>query len=189
MGRNDVSGNVDDRVVDLLRRLDACRRWLRRWSSRAFPNFSKEIDQLRQKLNICHVGRITDGKLEEIERLVGQLEELWSKEESYWWQRSRISWLKCGDKNTKFFHNSVIQRRQRNKILRLKDENGTWLEERATINKAFSTFYKQLFSSDGTRPMELALSYVQKVILDEDNAVLLAPVSDIEIEEGFGAAY
>ncbi|KAI9079021.1 hypothetical protein K1719_039021 [Acacia pycnantha] len=110
-GWNDIIGCVDDKVMDLSRRLDACKRWLREWSRREFPNFSKEIDQLGRKLSICHTGRLSDGKLEEIERLVGQLEEVWTREETYWWQRSRIAWLNCGDKNTKFFRNSVLQRR------------------------------------------------------------------------------
>ncbi|KAI9119956.1 hypothetical protein K1719_008925 [Acacia pycnantha] len=96
----------------------------------------------------------------EAEEVTRELEEAWAHEEVYWWQRSRISWLKCGDKNTKFFHNNVIQRRQRNKVLRLKEGGGSWLEDRGEINEAFNAFYQKLFSSVGARQIEQAVSYV-----------------------------
>ncbi|KAI9122576.1 hypothetical protein K1719_006416 [Acacia pycnantha] len=97
-------------------------------------------------------------KLAEAEVLVGQIEDVWRKEEVYWWQRSRLSWLSCGDRNTKFFHSTVIQRRLRNKVLRLKGENGIWLEERSDINNAFSNFYVNLFKSEGARPLEQVIA-------------------------------
>ncbi|KAI9101525.1 hypothetical protein K1719_023769 [Acacia pycnantha] len=121
--------------------------------------------------------------LSAIEELTSQIEDAWAKEESYWWQRSRISWLNSGDKNTKFFHTSVIQRRQRNKILRLKNDSGVWLEDKEEINKAFSTFYQQLFNSHGPRSLDQALSYVKRVISDAENESLMRSVSNQEIEE------
>ncbi|KAI9071304.1 hypothetical protein K1719_046733 [Acacia pycnantha] len=90
----------------------------------------KAIDLLRQRLTHCTSGVLTLEKLNEAEVLTRQIEDVWAKEESYWWQRLRISWLTCGDKNTKFFHNSVLQRRQRNKVLHLNNEVVSgWREE------------------------------------------------------------
>lgn len=42
----------------------------------------------------------------------------------YWKQRSRVNWLQLGDQNTRFFHQTTLQRRQYNKILRLQDDSG-----------------------------------------------------------------
>ncbi|KAK4273760.1 hypothetical protein QN277_017095 [Acacia crassicarpa] len=149
-GWNGVEGIVDNKMKDLIRRLEACKKHLLRWSKSAFPNFKKVIEHLRNQLERCFAGQLSDIKFQEAEELVRLIEEAWDREESYWWQRSRISWLNCGDRNTRFFHCSVIQRRQRNKILRLKDENGIWLEERDAINNSFSAFYQNLFSSGGS---------------------------------------
>ncbi|KAI9108280.1 hypothetical protein K1719_020763 [Acacia pycnantha] len=182
-GWNGVQGEVADRLLDLVRRLEACKRKLLAWSKMTFPNFKKVIDQFRRKLQLCSEGPLNEEKLREAEELSRLLEEAWVNEESYWWQWSRISWLKCGDKNTKFFHNSVIQRRQRNKILRLKNDRGVWLEEREEINKAFRLFYQSLFHYVGPRPMNQALSYVKKLVTAKDNEALMLPVSNQEIEE------
>ncbi|KAI9126130.1 hypothetical protein K1719_002551 [Acacia pycnantha] len=98
------------------------------------------ISQLRHKLNDCYKGQMTEETLVEAEDLIRQIEETWRKEESYWWQRSRVSWLTCGDKNTKFFHNVVIQRRLRNKILRLKNDSGDGWRNVGIFIKPLVTF-------------------------------------------------
>ncbi|KAA3469824.1 reverse transcriptase [Gossypium australe] len=53
-----------------------------------------------------------------------KLGNLMDKEEKYWAQRSRITWLREGDKNTRFFHIRASNRRKKNNIERLKDING-----------------------------------------------------------------
>ncbi|KAI9074716.1 hypothetical protein K1719_043306 [Acacia pycnantha] len=143
----------------------------------------KVVDHLKKQLHDCSLGVMSAEKLKRAEDLVGQIEEAWNNEEVYWWQRSQITWLNSGDKNTKFFHTSVIQRRRRNKAIRLKDVNGCWLEDRADINKSLSAFYQDLFQSEGYRDMDQVLSYVKEVISNEDNTQLTSPISTREIEE------
>lgn len=46
------------------------------------------------------------------------------KEEAFYKQRSRVQWLVLGDRNTKFFHRSLIHRNARNSIGRLVDDSG-----------------------------------------------------------------
>uniref|UniRef100_A0A2C9VJC0 Uncharacterized protein n=1 Tax=Manihot esculenta TaxID=3983 RepID=A0A2C9VJC0_MANES len=41
-------------------------------------------------------------------------------------QKARIQWLKYGDRNIGYFHAKVIQRRKRNHIMGLKDNQGRW---------------------------------------------------------------
>ncbi|KAK4254647.1 hypothetical protein QN277_010000 [Acacia crassicarpa] len=183
IGWNGVNESYSDKVLELVRRLNVCREKLVVWSNKEFPNFRKLISHLRRSLSNCYKGVISAEKLAEAEILVGQLEDVWRKEERYWWQRSRLSWLNCGDRNTKFFHHTVIQRRLRNKVLRLKGEDGVWLEEKNDINGAFSEFYMKLFTAGGSRPLEQVLSYVDKVVTDADNESLMNPVSSQEIED------
>ncbi|KAI9071980.1 hypothetical protein K1719_046063 [Acacia pycnantha] len=90
-GWNEVVGIAEDKVLDLIQRLDACRRRLIEWNRREFPNFRKVIDLLKKESSLCYAGKLNAKKLVEAEALVKQIEEAWDKEEVYWWRRSRIS--------------------------------------------------------------------------------------------------
>jgi hypothetical protein len=48
--------------------------------------------------------------MKEEEELQVQLEKRRKKEEILWRQKSRVQWLKEGEKNTKFFHITMIHR-------------------------------------------------------------------------------
>lgn len=51
------------------------------------------------------------------ERLVKLKTELWNEytdildQEAYWYQQSRSKWLRLGDRNTKYFHQSTLAKR------------------------------------------------------------------------------
>ncbi|KAJ6917686.1 hypothetical protein NC652_019881 [Populus alba x Populus x berolinensis] len=48
--------------------------------------------------------------------------QLCKDEESYYKQKSRVQWLQLGDRNTTFFHKSLLHRQVRNRIHNLQDE-------------------------------------------------------------------
>ncbi|XP_050229117.1 uncharacterized protein LOC126678259 [Mercurialis annua] len=72
-------------------------------------------------------------------------------EEKFLKQKSRISWLKLGDSNNKFFHNSVKVRRCRNRITNLIDANGNELKSQEDISSAMVDFYEKLFGKSNQR--------------------------------------
>ncbi|KAB5526631.1 hypothetical protein DKX38_020478 [Salix brachista] len=55
--------------------------------------------------------------------LCHQFSALRNAEESFYKQRSRVNWLQLGDRNTSFFHRSLLHRRHRNGITSLCRDN------------------------------------------------------------------
>ncbi|KAF7822883.1 reverse transcriptase [Senna tora] len=163
----------EDFILELLRRLEDCKKGLIEWSKKAFPNNRKVLSDLSQQLRDCYEDTFTEEKKAAVEKILRDMEEVWDREELFWFQRSRVNWLHFGDSNSKFFHASVVQRRQRNKILRLKGDDGQWISSEEDIAFCFSEFYKGLFRQGGSRDFSKVLSYVNLVITAEDNDMLL----------------
>src|SRR6266508_1198443 len=90
---------------------------LRIWSKEKFGHVTKEIESL---LNLKCCRRRTP-----IEWLSVRNELLY-REEMMWLQRSRITWLKEGDRNTNYFHRKAVWWARKNKIVRLKTADGGW---------------------------------------------------------------
>ncbi|KAL5567922.1 hypothetical protein UlMin_024497 [Ulmus minor] len=80
-------------------------------------------------------------------RLERTLDALRYKEERYWKQRSKDLWLKCGDKNSKFFHQKASARKAKNSISGLLDENGEWCEKEEGLALIIESYFKSLFTS------------------------------------------
>lgn len=70
------------------------------------------------------------------------------QEELSWFQKSRAQWLNDGDKNTRFYHLKVLNRRRRNKIIMLRNDEGEWIEDESKLREMVNSFYKNLFTED-----------------------------------------
>jgi hypothetical protein len=68
-----------------------------------------------------------------------------------WQQRSRVQWLKVGDKNTKKIHLRASQRKKKNKIVRLKKEDGSLTEDVKELETMTTNFYTNLYRSEGDK--------------------------------------
>lgn len=170
-------------VQNVQARLINCRNVLRRWSRVAYPNSRKRIDALMKEVEGIKSGILNSEKVIEIERITKEVEKLWEIEEKYWGQRSRLNWLKFGDQNSRFFHAVTAQRRQRNKVTRIRNGNGEWLEKVEEVGDCFKSFFAELFATAGHRDLSYALSFVKRQISDEINDDLTKPVSMIEVKE------
>lgn len=64
-----------------------------------------------------------------------------------WAQKSKVNWLKWGDKNSKFFHLSTMIRRTRNQIVSLKNPNGDWVKGQVNLQSTVKDYFSSLFDS------------------------------------------
>lgn len=71
--------------------------------------------------------------------------------------RCRSEWLQGGDRNTKFFHNSVTRRRRRNKIDQLEDSVGNTISSQSDLTSHICSYFNSLFTSQ--LPSDLSTPY------------------------------
>lgn len=67
------------------------------------------------------------------------------EEDSCWHQKAKCRWHVEGEKNTRYFHESVIDRRRRNKISQLKGEDGEWCLDQSKLRSIATFYYKDLY--------------------------------------------
>ena len=89
-----------------------------------------------------------------------------------WRQRSRISWLKHGDKITSFFHTKASSKYQQNTIQGVLDESSCWQSEEERIGNTFEEYYANLFTTSHPEVSEELLHFIHKKVSDPMNAIL-----------------
>lgn len=62
-----------------------------------------------------------------------ELNQLYVQEEIYWKQRAKLFWLTKGDLNTRFFHRMASSRKKKNRLVRLKNNSGLWVDDQNGI--------------------------------------------------------
>ncbi|KAF3522987.1 hypothetical protein F2Q69_00048967 [Brassica cretica] len=108
--------------ASLLDRISTCRKYLARWKRTSDLNSKSKMERLHSELEheICQASP----NFQTMKRLKLELAEAYLSKERFWRQKSHQQWLKSGDKNTRFFHNSVKGRKNLNRILMLLDDLG-----------------------------------------------------------------
>lgn len=66
--------------------------------------------------------------------------------EIYWRQRAKSQWACHGDRNTGFFHTVATNRKRRNMILKITNEQGEWETGEKEIRRTFINYFKALYS-------------------------------------------
>jgi hypothetical protein len=113
-----------------------------------------------------------------------QLSQEWEtrckQEEIMWRHKSRVRWLKEGDKNTKFFHKLTIARKTHNKILKIHDREGIERESHLDIENTLVNHFQNIArepNMDITEAIHKILRHIPKVVTTDHNLNLNKPIS------------
>ncbi|XP_027172427.1 uncharacterized protein LOC113772083 [Coffea eugenioides] len=105
------------------------------------------------------------------------------REEGYWRQKARVKWLKDGDKNSKYFHSIVAERRAKSIIHRIKNDQGEWVSDGGQVSAMGVEFFKFLLSEEPASGSWRILDVIPKVVSDVQVADLERFPSHEEIRE------
>jgi hypothetical protein len=153
-----------------------------KWKNTHFKSVPKEIEKKRSQLEALRESTDDDSIMLRA-GLEKEMDELLYREEILWMQRSRIAWLREGDRNTKFFHRRASWRSKKNRIRKLKRPDGTWTQDTQEMEDLARDFMQNLYTrEDGINP-NIITDLLQARINGEMNDKLCAPFSDMEISD------
>ena len=101
---------------------------LKDWSSNVLGGLEKRLKQAKRELERWRRAPICDESVGREAVWSFKVDRLEEQIDTYWKQRAHINWLQLGDRSTSFFHNACSERKRRNRIGKLKKEDGSWVE-------------------------------------------------------------
>ncbi|CDY40819.1 BnaC01g31370D [Brassica napus] len=144
-------------------KLNNCRRNIIQWAKEKQIQSNKGIKQNQDALEIALSSPNPD--TQRIEKLNTELRQAYLAEEQFWQQRSRIQWLKKGDRNTGFFHAATRTRRTINSISVIEDVQGGAVYEEEQIARVISDYFTQIFTSNGNESFSQIQGLLAKKLL------------------------
>ncbi|CAL1403007.1 unnamed protein product [Linum trigynum] len=169
-------------MYQLWERLKKLRHLLYDWSRAGTTNSLRNIRTLQAEIE--RIKAVCPINWEEVGTLETELSRQWEAEELYWQQKSRVRWLKRGDKNSSYFHTVTRTRRKKNFVHGLKTETGELVTEEAGKAEVACNFYQHLFTSESQVPNmadRVEALPIPRVVTPEMNASLTGPVSPEEV--------
>lgn len=103
---------------------------------------------------------------------------LYNSEEIYWAQRSRIHWLKEGDRNTRLFHVRTSYQYWKNRIDDLRNGPREWISDTRGLCDVSREYFDALFTSECDGAFEEVINKISRCVTLEMNVTLDSPVLD-----------
>jgi hypothetical protein len=153
---------------------------LHAWGGSKFGNVTRELSRMRRMLAVLYE---EDAPADEIRVVLDAMNELLYREEMLWLQRSRISWLKEGDHNTKYFHRKAVGRARKNKIKSLKDQDGVVQDVPSEMERMETSYFQSVYTRDPSIVPTHVVNLFQEVLTDEVNDNLCWPFMEEEISD------
>lgn len=165
----------------LARSIMGCGQTLAAWNDKQFGDLPKQIKKCKEELSKLQSAYQSLEMTQACRSLENRLAALLRKEEVFWLQRSRVSWMREGDKNTNFFHKVASGRKKRNHIAKIEDEFGNVFPEEEDIQRVFVDYYTKLFTAKSNLEMEEAVEAVSYKMSTEMQNELSQPFTEEEV--------
>eukprot|EP00253_Pinus_taeda_P004077 PITA_04077 len=157
------------------------------WAEDLHIQVKKVVEDKMQELNQA---LITDGldkvRNDQVTKHHQDWENLCKEEEIFRRQKSRVQWLKEGERNTSFFHRSTMANRSHNRISSIKDEGGHLLNSHEDIETVLVQHFRGIAKEtilDRDHFIRDLTRHIPKLVTREDNFNLNRPVTKEEVSK------
>ncbi|GAA0148044.1 hypothetical protein LIER_36641 [Lithospermum erythrorhizon] len=127
---------------------------LRTLNKEVYSNISDRVIEIKNEWEAAqaHImaGDVNSELLTKSRNLGVEYNKLCKTEWEFCRSKSRISWYKDEDANTKLFHNSMRVNQSRNLITRIEDDQGRMIDEYEHVKLTAINFYKGLFAEQNS---------------------------------------
>ncbi|XP_043725765.1 uncharacterized protein LOC122672341 [Telopea speciosissima] len=159
---------------------------LKAWNKSVFGNIhqnARNAEDMVVRAEIEAEQAPSDDSRRALKNARTNLHDVLLQEEIFWKQKSRVRWLKKGERNTIFFHTAINVQRCIGRVEKIRDANGEWIQGTENIALEVARFFADAFSSQGVTQDADLLDFIPRVVTDEDNAALLHIPSLDEVKE------
>lgn len=115
----EVNGNTDP-VFGFISKQKKLQYILTKWHKDFVQNILNKLESLYKQLEVIQANHISTESYKIEQQITGEMEKIEALEESFWRDKARELFVKCGDKNTSYFQAKANSRYKLNKISCLK---------------------------------------------------------------------
>ncbi|XP_016441893.1 uncharacterized protein LOC107767403 [Nicotiana tabacum] len=142
---------------------------LSRWLKTTFGDIyeePKKLEKLIKELEEVSITNNTQDIRTKLARTKAEFTSFLILQEKVLRQKSRVKWLDEGDANTAYFHGVFKDRRRKLFILKIKNEEGEWIEGSNDVASAAVQFFQKMFQADIVVEDSQILNVVKKVVTE-----------------------
>ncbi|XP_042514311.1 uncharacterized protein LOC122088975 [Macadamia integrifolia] len=170
----------------LAQKLKALKPIIKSWSREAFPNLDQEVITSKAELENIQRSIEEDGLTEQLfDQEADAKTKYWKameNQEKLWLQKSRVRWLKEGDRCSRFFHVMTRIKRSKNTIRCITTEDGVDISDRDQMGSYLAKFYETFHKKVDLEDHPQIFNCIPKILQDSDQVMLDAIPSEEEIK-------
>ena len=92
------------------KKVHICKEDLKKWIRNVFGHVDMELPKTHSFISSLQATNLLEHEEKQLMNATVDYEELLKRLKMMWCQKSKINWLKYGDRNTSFFHVATISR-------------------------------------------------------------------------------
>ena len=171
-----------DPLLNLSFKLKGLKQFLRWWNKRVFGDVNAKHNGLLLELSDLESDLQQQWSIEcweKLNQVRRQFLDVEKQQEMFFKQKARINWLSAGDRNTKFFHATLKERRSKNHSSKLLEN---CQNSREKLKDEGRTFFQKLLCEEGGYQDADIIDTIPELVTVEDNLMLCAIPTEEEIK-------